>query len=146
MLVSYAACSLTLMRGTCSSEYHLIYKGLYGFMFQSIGNFVTIAVWTSNLRHRGCVGISSSARNRIVCEDFILNFGCCIPMCLTLPFSPEGICRKSTLLSFSTHSTFLYFPNLKCNWKAAIWTQIRYQGRIAGGAEHLHRTRLPGCI
>jgi hypothetical protein len=31
-------------------------------------------------------------------------------------------------------------------WTTATWRKWGDQGRITSGAEHPHRTRLPGCI
>jgi hypothetical protein len=64
---------------------------------------------------------------------------------LTLPFSPGSFWPKTTRLSPPTHPNFL-FPRLKVKLKGGNFDNWADRGRIAGGAEHPHRTRLPGCI
>jgi hypothetical protein len=82
-----------------------------------------------------------------MCGDFAPNFsdkrtGCCIT---TTHFLTREFFTKTTWLVL--HSPYF---SLFCWWKiklkAPISTHWCDQGRIAGGAEHPHRIRLPGCI
>jgi hypothetical protein len=85
-----------------------------------------------------------------MCKGFAPNFGnkrtrCCIMIMhhLTLPFSPGNF-----LANANPHPTYFFlFSQLKiklrvCHFET-IWGD---QGRITGGAQHSHRTQLPGCI
>jgi hypothetical protein len=64
---------------------------------------------------------------------------------LTFPFSPGNFWPQTTWLSSPTHPTFSCFLNWRYNWKAPFWHSWGDRGRLAGGAERPHRTRLPGC-
>jgi hypothetical protein len=57
----------------------------------------------------------------------------------TLFFTRDFFFLKATRLPSSNHPTFL-FPQLNIKLKGRHFDR----GRIAGGAEHHHRTRLPG--
>jgi hypothetical protein len=88
-----------------------------------------------------------------MCEDFAPNFngkitGCCITTThrLILPFSKGNFWPKTTWLSSPTHPTFLFSPIEDKTWRPPFWHNLGDRGRIAGGAEHPRRTRLPGCI
>jgi hypothetical protein len=62
---------------------------------------------------------------------------------LIIFFDIEGIVRKSSLLAWLRTCDRLLFPRLK---RLPFWHNIGYWGRMAGGAEYPHRTRLPWCI
>jgi hypothetical protein len=78
-------------------------------------------------------------------EDFATNFGITTTHRLTLPFSPgvsdlrQCDCRSPSALLFC-------FPDWRQNEKPPFWHKSGDRGRIAGGAEYPHRTRLPGYI
>jgi hypothetical protein len=58
----------------------------------------------------------------------------------------QNFLPKITWMSAPTHPAFL-FPQLKFQLKRSpFWHNWGAWGRIAGGAEQCHRTRLPGCI
>jgi hypothetical protein len=69
-----------------------------------------------------------------MCEDFATSFG----------KKRTGSCIKTTP-SHTSHPTF-GFPQLKTNLKGCHFDTSEVTGKIAGGAEHPHRTQLPGCI
>jgi hypothetical protein len=87
-----------------------------------------------------------------MCEDFAPNFvnktSYCITTVhhLTLPFSLGNFWPKTTWLSYPIHCTFLCSP-IECKIeRSPFWRKWGDWGRFAGGAEHPHRLRLPGCI
>jgi hypothetical protein len=51
--------------------------------------------------------------------------------------------QKTTWLSPPSHPVS---PNEDKTEKPPFWHNLGDRGRIAGGAEHPHRTWLPGCI
>jgi hypothetical protein len=73
---------------------------------------------------------------------------CCIMTMhrLTLSFSPGNFWSKTTWLSFPTHPTFYVSLIEDKTERPPFWHIWGARGRIADGAEHPHRTRLPRRI
>jgi hypothetical protein len=86
-------------------------------------------------------------------EDFALDFGvrragCCITTThrLTLPLSVGNFWTKTTWLSSLTLPTFLFLLIEDKTERLPFWHNWGDGGRITGGAEQPHRTRLLGCV
>jgi hypothetical protein len=88
-----------------------------------------------------------------MCQDFAPNFvdkitSYCITTMhnLTLPFSPGNFWPKTTWLSYPIHCTFLCSPIEDKIERPPFRHKWGDWDRFAGGAEHPHRSLLPGCI
>jgi hypothetical protein len=88
-----------------------------------------------------------------MCEDFTPNFdgkrtGCCITTThrLAFSFSPVLFLTKINM-TLVAHLPFFSVSPIEDNpERQPFWHNWGDRGRIAGGAEHPHRTWLPGCI
>jgi hypothetical protein len=82
-------------------------------------------------------------------EDFTTNFsniriGCCT-MTKHCPLSPENFWPKTTWLPSSPTLLFSVSPIGNKTGRSPFLHNWSDRNRIAGGAEHPHRTRLLGC-
>jgi hypothetical protein len=108
---------------------------------------------------------------RLCCELWRQRTSCCVMTVnsLTLPFSPGDFWSKTTWLLSPTHPTFLCFSDWRYTVEVTetesqavlntltehppyfslfLWLKIHSWGdrdRIAGDAEHPHKTLLQGC-
>jgi hypothetical protein len=64
----------------------------------------------------------------------------------TRPFSPGNFLNKNNMTVVPRAPYFSLFPRLKIKLNGCRFDIIEVFSRIAGGAEHPHRTRLAGCI
>jgi hypothetical protein len=90
-------------------------------------------------------------RLREMCKNFALNFGTkglavtSRQRTISHLFLPGIFWPKTTWLPLPTRPTFLFFPIENKTERPPLWHNWGGQGRIAGGAEHPHRTRLSEC-
>jgi hypothetical protein len=81
-----------------------------------------------------------------MCEYFAPNFGEKRNVCCITSFSTSEFLTKNNMTVVPHPPFYSLFPIEDKTERPTIWHNWGYRCRIAGGAKHPHRTRLPGFI
>jgi hypothetical protein len=127
-------------------------RACLSFSMTSRGLFTKNSSWQSkqSVLHSAVIFYGDCVKMR---KDFTPNFGnkrtgCCIMTVhyLTLPFSSSNFFTKKNMTVIPHPPSISVFPVEDKSERLTFWHNWDDQGRIVGGVEHPHRTRLPGCI